>query len=131
MPLRKLIYKKKDYENSINFQIIQNRLQITFKKKAPLLSPFRGGFRSNTAPLLIDTADFFIDLGDIAELVSKDASQSGEFEVPSFIPPDEMPFPEMMRNQGETPKPVNDDYANYEEEETRNEADLVRVTDEL
>ena len=34
------------------------------------------GFRSNTAPRLIDVADFFIDLGDIAELVSKDASSS-------------------------------------------------------
>lgn len=48
------------------------------------------GFRSNTAPRLIDVADFFIDLGDIAELIRKDASQAGEFEVPSFVPPEEV-----------------------------------------
>ena len=32
------------------------------------------GFRSNTAPKLIDVADYFIDLGDIAERVRKDNS---------------------------------------------------------
>jgi len=48
------------------------------------------GFRSNTAPRLIDVADFFIDLGDIAELIRKDAAQAGEFEIPSFVPPDEV-----------------------------------------
>lgn len=48
------------------------------------------GFRSNTAPRLIDVADFFIDLGDIAELIRKDATQAGEFEVPSFVPPEEV-----------------------------------------
>ena len=42
-------------------------------------------------------ADFFIDLGDIAELIRKDSTQGGEYEVPSFIPPDEMPVPEVLR----------------------------------
>ena len=51
------------------------------------------GYRSNTAPRLIDVADFFIDLGDIAELIRKDASQSGQYDIPSFVPPDEMPSP--------------------------------------
>ena len=46
------------------------------------------GFRSNTAPRLIDVADFFIDLGEIADLIRKDVTQSSEFEVPSFVPPD-------------------------------------------
>jgi uncharacterized LabA/DUF88 family protein len=55
------------------------------------------GFRSNTAPKLIDVADFFIDLGDIGELVRKDASQGDRYEVPSFVPPDEMPPPELLR----------------------------------
>jgi len=32
------------------------------------------GFRSNTAPKLIDVADYFIDLGDISERVRKDNS---------------------------------------------------------
>src|SRR6478752_5089271 len=47
------------------------------------------GFRSNTAPRLIDVADFFIDLGDIADLIRKDVTQSGEYDVPSFVPPEE------------------------------------------
>src|SRR3712207_7920216 len=32
------------------------------------------GFRSNTAPKLIDVADYFIDLGEIADKVRKDFS---------------------------------------------------------
>lgn len=55
------------------------------------------GFRSNTAPRLIDVADFFIDLGDIAELIRKDSTQGGEYEIPSFIPPGEMPVPDVLR----------------------------------
>ena len=47
------------------------------------------GFRSNSAPRLIDVADFFIDLGDIAEMIRKDATQPGEYDIPSFVPPDE------------------------------------------
>ena len=48
------------------------------------------GFRSNTAPRLIDVADFFIDLGDIAELIRKDSTQQGDYEVPSFVPPEDL-----------------------------------------
>lgn len=48
------------------------------------------GFRSNTAPRLIDVGDFFIDLGDIADLIRKDISQPGGYEVPSFVPPGEV-----------------------------------------
>lgn len=47
------------------------------------------GFRSNTAPRLIDVGDFFIDLGDIADLIRRDSS-SGGYEVPSFVPPGEI-----------------------------------------
>ncbi|MGD9564303.1 MAG: NYN domain-containing protein [Pyrinomonadaceae bacterium] len=46
------------------------------------------GFRSNTAPRLIDVADFFIDLGEIAEVIRKDASVTGDYDVPSFLPDD-------------------------------------------
>jgi len=38
---------------------------------------------------LIDVADFFIDLGDIAELIRKDVGQGGEYDIPSFVPPEE------------------------------------------
>lgn len=48
------------------------------------------GFRSNTAPRLIDVADFFIDLGDIADMIRKDISQAGDYDVPSFVPPEIM-----------------------------------------
>ena len=59
------------------------------------------GFRSNTAPKLIDVADFFIDLGEIAELVRKDISHGERFEVPSFIPPEEVTTPEILRPHNE------------------------------
>jgi uncharacterized LabA/DUF88 family protein len=56
------------------------------------------GFRSNTAPKLIDVADFFIDLGEIGELVRKDISQNGRYEVPSFIPPEELTPAEILHS---------------------------------
>jgi uncharacterized LabA/DUF88 family protein len=37
------------------------------------------GFRSNTAPKLIDVADYFIDLGDIAEKVRKEPAHSHRY----------------------------------------------------
>lgn len=37
------------------------------------------GFRSNTAPKLIDVADYFIDLGEIAEKVRKEISQPARY----------------------------------------------------
>jgi len=58
------------------------------------------GFRSNTAPRLIDVADFFIDLRDIADLIRKDSSQQHGFEVPSFVPPGENA--ELPRTDGHT-----------------------------
>lgn len=82
------------------------------------------GFRSNTAPRLIDVADFFIDLGDIHELVRKDISQSGSYEIPSFIPPDEMPPPEIIR------QPITRFEPNYADEELENFHDLVRIKDD-
>lgn len=57
------------------------------------------GFRSNTAPRLIDVADFFIDLGDIAELIRKDSSSTSEYEVPSFVPPEEVQVSDIARGR--------------------------------
>jgi hypothetical protein len=37
------------------------------------------GFRSNTAPKLIDVADYFIDLGEIAEKVRKETSHAHRY----------------------------------------------------
>jgi uncharacterized LabA/DUF88 family protein len=84
------------------------------------------GFRSNTAPRLIDVADFFIDLGDIAELIKKD-TQSGDYEVPSFIPPGELPVPDMARgreNFSRGPRHPNRTQVNEKN------SDLVRVNDD-
>ncbi|MGI8467530.1 MAG: NYN domain-containing protein [Pyrinomonadaceae bacterium] len=89
------------------------------------------GFRSNTAPKLIDVADFFIDLGEIGELVRKDISQSGRYEVPSFVPPDELPPPEMFRPANGKNFPVQHEHHDvYTETETDTLADMIRVIDE-
>jgi len=49
------------------------------------------GFRSNTAPRLIDVGDFFIDLGEMADLIRKDISQAGDYDIPPFIPAGDPP----------------------------------------
>ena len=38
------------------------------------------GFRSNTAPKLIDVADYFIDLGEIAEKVRKEITHGSRYD---------------------------------------------------
>lgn len=91
------------------------------------------GFRSNTAPRLIDVADFFIDLGEIAELVSKDISQSGQYDIPSFVLPEEIPPPELLHQQPKNDFSQISSKINFEtkyaEEETEDFSDLVRIKD--
>lgn len=90
------------------------------------------GFRSNTAPRLIDVADYFIDLGDIAEMVRKDVSQNGQYDIPSFIPPEEMPS-EMLRGQNDkkfSPAGKIPFETTYPEDESDNYPEMVRVRDE-
>lgn len=107
------------------------------------------GFRSNTAPKLIDVADYFIDLGEIADRVRKDFGAGARFddqppiyEIPDNTQPIQPPpvsvqdgyrqsiepvqnfdsvenFP---RNGGETFKPANGGRVE--------ENDLIRVTDD-
>ncbi len=91
------------------------------------------GFRSNTAPRLIDVADFFIDLGDIAEMIRKDVDQSEDYEVPSFIDTADMPVPDVLRGhtreQGGRPNrndPDDDIRGNDFGQVTR----LVRISDD-
>ncbi len=92
------------------------------------------GFRSNTAPRLIDVADFFIDLGEIAEIVRKDASQTGQYDIPSFVPPEEIPPPELLSRQANDSFNQINNEINYQQsftdEEPEDLSDLVRVTDE-
>lgn len=86
------------------------------------------GFRSNTAPRLIDVADFFIDLGDIADLIRKDISQGNEYEVPSFVPPGDL-HDSMRGNSGSGfPRaaiPIESDYSD-DENDDRNQYDRLR-----
>jgi uncharacterized LabA/DUF88 family protein len=86
------------------------------------------GFRSNTAPRLIDVADYFIDLGEISHLVRKDhtAERSG---VPSFLPPEEIAAANGNKTEAENifVQPQPEAGARYEEPEKQN--DFVRVTD--
>jgi uncharacterized LabA/DUF88 family protein len=89
------------------------------------------GFRSNTAPRLIDVADFFIDLGEIADLIRKDVGQTGEYEVPSFVPPEDIHTASGGRNFSEkhrgVPPPVQTDFP---DEEIASEDDFIRVRDD-
>ena len=94
------------------------------------------GFRSNTAPKLIDVADFFIDLGEIGELVRKDISQGERYDVPSFIPPDELPSPDLLhssngKNFNEISAEIHIERTNgYAETDEENLSDLIRIIDE-
>jgi len=95
------------------------------------------GFRSNTAPRLIDVADYFIDLGDIAELVSKDASSNADYEIPTFVPPgEEISSPKMNKRDNHHHQSRVSDNIRFEtnftemEESERDLSDLVRVTDD-
>ncbi len=44
------------------------------------------GFRSNTAPKLIDVADYFIDLGEIADKVRKEHGHNSRFYEQHIVP---------------------------------------------
>src|SRR5687768_16382451 len=84
------------------------------------------GFRSNTAPRLIDVADFFIDLGEIADLIRKDVTQTSEFEIPSFVPPvDTGERSRQGGNRGHRSQPPH-----YNEPEPERQGGLVRINDD-
>ncbi len=55
------------------------------------------GFRSNTAPKLIDVADYFIDLGEIAEKVRKDVSHGSRYY--EHHPHEEQPAQSFINHQ--------------------------------
>lgn len=97
------------------------------------------GFRSNTAPKLIDVADFFIDLGEIGELVRKDISQGERYDVPSFIPPEELTPPEIMHpHNGKDFGGISTEIhiertsggGGFAESDEETLADMIRVIDE-
>lgn len=92
------------------------------------------GFRSNTAPRLIDVGDFFIDLGDIADLIRKDGSLTGDYDVPSFVPAGHVTDPG-IRNNGSRDdfrhaSSPSSSYGTGLDDVTDEVPDLVRVRDE-
>lgn len=105
------------------------------------------GFRSNTAPHLIDVADFFIDLGEIADMVSKDASQEQDYEMHSFVPAGDPKEEGETRHRNSIHKTDpgrpgrggqdihktsngSSDSENLKKEAVDDRSDLVRVTDD-
>jgi uncharacterized LabA/DUF88 family protein len=119
------------------------------------------GFRSNTAPKLIDVADFFIDLGEIAEKVRKEGGHGPRY-YDRYLHDDEappyddsgMPLPhddyhaashhhenhpmedERLRNSDRRNPEENRNHhenqatAGEENEEYRDNPELIRVTDD-
>ena len=85
------------------------------------------GFRSNTAPKLIDVADYFIDLGDIADKVRKENSHSHRYpENNHHHAPEPQPAP-APANQHAAPAALAPAAPCAEEEE---ETDRSRRRDE-
>lgn len=91
------------------------------------------GFRSNTAPRLIDVADFFIDLGEISELIRKDSDHSEEYDVPSFIGED-IARNEEVRNTRDPMHRIHRSHSlddrNFDESDTDDGSRVGRITGE-
>ncbi len=95
------------------------------------------GFRSNTAPKLIDVADCFIDLGEIADSVRKDAPHVPRYDERELPATAATPFlePITLVEPGDSPKSLHPSVGSIIEAGTGPQADqfesqFVRVTDE-
>jgi uncharacterized LabA/DUF88 family protein len=67
------------------------------------------GFRSNTAPKLIDVADYFIDLGDIADKVRKEPAHSHRYYENNHAPQEPQHAPNSYANHAPQPAPDDSD----------------------
>lgn len=96
------------------------------------------GFRSNTAPKLIDVADYFIDLGEIADKVRKEISHGTRYDERDLHEP--LPA-QYMQEQMQMPKAPPDTFqaamrvvleTDIDEEAAEFEAatEFIRITDE-
>jgi uncharacterized LabA/DUF88 family protein len=96
------------------------------------------GFRSNTAPKLIDVADYFIDLGEIADKVRKEISHGPRYDerdlhepLPQYLPdPMEMPKPQPDAFQTAMRVVLESQIADDEAAEFRAASEFIRITDE-
>jgi uncharacterized LabA/DUF88 family protein len=69
------------------------------------------GFRSNTAPKLIDVADYFIDLGEIADKVRKETAHSHRYYENHTQEPQHAANPYANHNQA--PPPDDEDIISH------------------
>src|SRR5438874_958749 len=92
------------------------------------------GFRSNTAPKLIDVADYFIDMGEIADKVRKELSHGAHYPERdihvSQQPPPPAPFIEPVETLA-PPCSASDDHAFHPSIGSIIEADASEGIDEL
>ena len=93
------------------------------------------GFRSNTAPKLIDVADYFIDLGEIAEKVRKDIPhgvQERDLHIPSAAVPFLEPVPPSLDHVEGYHSTVTAlmEVSIEEEEQFERASEFIRVTDD-
>ena len=96
------------------------------------------GFRSNTAPKLIDVADYFIDLGEIADRVRKEAIQGHRYDergIPEQQPTqylhEQIPLEETVGDAYQTAlRVVLETTIEEESEQFTAAADFIRITDE-
>ena len=92
------------------------------------------GFRSNTAPKLIDVADYFIDLGEIADKVRKENARYYEnhetHPQPYGSPHITDPGNNYRANNQRTEAPSPDEPADTSADTYQPAPDFVRVTDE-
>ena len=94
------------------------------------------GFRSNTAPKLIDVSDYFIDLGEIADKVRKEISHGTRYDehcpMPAQYLPDQMDMqkPQSADSFEQAIRAVIE--AEIEEEAAEFEAatEFIRITDD-
>jgi uncharacterized LabA/DUF88 family protein len=95
------------------------------------------GFRSNTAPKLIDVADYFIDLGEIADRVRKEAIHGHRYDErgipeqqPSQYLHEQIPLEEAVDGYQTALRVVLETTLEEESEQFTAAADFIRITDE-
>jgi hypothetical protein len=95
------------------------------------------GFRSNTAPKLIDVSDYFIDLGEIADKVRKEITHGTRYDERDLhepLPPQYLHDQLEMQKQPEAYEPAMRVMiqAQIEEEAAEFEAatEFIRITDD-
>jgi uncharacterized LabA/DUF88 family protein len=97
------------------------------------------GFRSNTAPKLIDVSDYFIDLGEIADKVRKEISHGTRYDERDLHCPMPAPYLQDQLEMQKSQPPDGFEHAmrvvieaEIEEEAAEFEAasEFIRITDE-